>query len=921
MRNRWQVLAILFALVLLMQTTGVGYMTHPRNQGQGLAREAAPFHPAGLLPAASSDSTTLYDEQLGLTFTQDFTSLSYSVNAVEQSDPASGTGPAYLVNGLANNSYWFQVGLSYDWVPGYGFRMNYEVFNSSGSSIFPTGGGAGLLSFSGTVNEGDLVNLQLYFSGGSVVMAAQDQNTGASASESYSAGGSTYFQGNQFSPGNSQGFFTGLMTEWYHDSAYYGGEERVVYSQSVALTSGWMWIDEYEVPGKTDVFSACANYCLYPTSWSNPTQLQSFSSNGATEYSDAYEFQTGTATPTMVLTLSYSIVGGGSAYSPPTLSYFLDGVPQTTNLSPSPTQYAVDAGSQWSVATTLSGTTGTERWQTLQSGTGIANSAQTIDFVYYHQFLVSFALNVEGGGSGYGTPTVSFMSFGSSQTASGVFEVWADAGSYYSYSNPLPGSSSIERWYAGPTVSGVIETAFTVYATYYHQYDVSISYGLVGGGNPSPPVITATSLGQTSTGPLTGLQPNQVTSGWLDAYSSIQSSNTLAGSSGSERWYSPGTTNETVVSPTSISLVYYHQFAVTASYSTKGGGAPSRPSLNGTQSGLPFSVEMGLQTGSAWLDASTGWSVVGTLGGSSSQERWQTNSTTSGSVTGAMNFSLVYYHQFALTLSYSVIGGGNPSSPSMNGYQFGKALSIPMNGRPSAYFLDAGSNWTVPRVLGGSSSDERWATIQANGTVTGQSTIAIGYNHQYYVNTNLVPPSGGHSTNSSGWYNSGLTVQIMVTANNGWKFGGWTGSGIGAYSGSLNRSTIQVNGPLVENATLYPGLKVTAGDNGEVNYRYGSQSGTVPAGASVTVYAPLGTIISLSADPSSFLYKFDVWVPASTGSSSQVNLGLDSPMTAQAGFSINVIVVLGILVVVIVAIAVVSIVALMRRPKRHDAVP
>jgi hypothetical protein len=63
---------------------------------------AAVFPRADLLPAPTdSPPPTLYDEQLGTTFTQSFTSLEYNVTAVEQVDPGSGTGPAYLLNGLS----------------------------------------------------------------------------------------------------------------------------------------------------------------------------------------------------------------------------------------------------------------------------------------------------------------------------------------------------------------------------------------------------------------------------------------------------------------------------------------------------------------------------------------------------------------------------------------------------------------------------------------------------------------------------------------------------------------------------------------------------------------------------------------------------------------------------------------------------
>ena len=111
------------------------------------------------------------------------------------------------------------MGLSYNWpyaTGGYapGFNFNFEVFNSAGKSVYPINSG-GLKSFSeGTVNSGDLVLLNLYISNGSVYMSAKDWNTGAVAQATYADNQTTSFIGLS-SPSNN-GFFSGLMTEWYH---------------------------------------------------------------------------------------------------------------------------------------------------------------------------------------------------------------------------------------------------------------------------------------------------------------------------------------------------------------------------------------------------------------------------------------------------------------------------------------------------------------------------------------------------------------------------------------------------------------------------------------------------------------------------------------------------------------------------------
>jgi len=161
-----------------------------------LGEAMKPVPPATLLPFKIRNSAarpnisanippTNFDEQLGMTFTQNFTELSYNVTAVEQQD-VYGYGPAYLVNGLTNLGYWYQVGLSWDWpiaTGGYfsGFGFNYEVFSPNGTSIFPEDAG-GLSNFSGPVNPGDKMSLSLAFDSGEVLMQAFDFQTSSSAS-------------------------------------------------------------------------------------------------------------------------------------------------------------------------------------------------------------------------------------------------------------------------------------------------------------------------------------------------------------------------------------------------------------------------------------------------------------------------------------------------------------------------------------------------------------------------------------------------------------------------------------------------------------------------------------------------------------------------------------------------------------------
>src|ERR1017187_3147568 len=123
---------------LALKSSHAASATQSKSRGSSSTAALTPSPLRGHGPPINAN----YDEQLGVAFTQNFTSLKYNVTAVEQTDPTLGTGPAYLLNGLSNTGYWYQVGLSWNWSPGTnpgtGFGVNYEVFDSSGNSIFPT---------------------------------------------------------------------------------------------------------------------------------------------------------------------------------------------------------------------------------------------------------------------------------------------------------------------------------------------------------------------------------------------------------------------------------------------------------------------------------------------------------------------------------------------------------------------------------------------------------------------------------------------------------------------------------------------------------------------------------------------------------------------------------------------------------------
>jgi hypothetical protein len=358
-------------------------------------------------------------------------------------------------------------------------------------------------------------------------------------------------------------------------------------------------MDEFNSNTLQAVFSAETGS---PVAYTSPSKLQEFSFNGTDEFSDAYEFVTGnltsTTTPTTFpLTFSYSVSGGSTGSVSPTLAYVSNGVPLTATLNATAVTYNLDQGSTWSVSQVLGGSSSTERWETVEATTGTASSAQTIAFVYYHQFWVVFVFSVIGEGTGYSAPSVTYQSFGSSETLVASPTpipqgVWADAGSHYSYGDPLPGSSSSERWNSDGA-SGTVKGAGALTATYVRQYSVVVEASFTGSG-----IFPSVELRSTSYGlPLLGTVVLGTNSFWLDANASYSMPQTISLSQG-ERWATNGTTTGTVSGPLSIALDYQYEYYVSIGLNNPDGGTISEASgwyLPGTSLQLTATPSSGWQ--------------------------------------------------------------------------------------------------------------------------------------------------------------------------------------------------------------------------------------------------------------------------------------------------------------------------------------
>ena len=483
------------------------------------------------------------------------------------------------------------------------------------------------------------------------------------------------------------------------------------------------------------------------------------------------------ATSPVPLTASYSTIGGSILGVQDLLTYVSGGIQQVVPLTGTPTVYMVDSGSSWSAQTTLNGSTFNERWITAQDVSGTISAPLTVSFSYYHQYLVTFIYKVTNGGNGYSGPPVSFNQMGApvSSPAPDV-HVWVDASSPYSFTSQLPGSTSSERWVLPSGGSGVVSGAATFNETYYHQYLVSSSFSIIGGGSPTAPALQSMAFGTSAQVYMTSFTQGT----WFDAGApyTFTSPITVTGSPANVTWI--GTVlmqtqsgnvlsknnNGTVTGPLSVTPVYYHQIYVSVKFTYVGGSTTglTLPAFTYQYFGTKTSVNTNAQV---WVDSGTPYTVPETIccTSSPSTERWELYNSTAGTISAPTTISSNYIHQYFDSFTFSIVGQ-QPSSggqPVLTYLADGNAQQLALILTPQTFWADAGSAYSAASTLSASTASERWFAPSATGSIVGpapNNSVDIAYTQQYL----LTIVGGGLSTQ---WENAGNNTSINVPGTYG----------------------------------------------------------------------------------------------------------------------------------------------------------
>ncbi len=190
-----------------------------------------------------------------------------------------------------------------------------------------------------------------------------------------------------------------------------------------------------------------------------------------------------------------------------------------------------------------------------------------------------------------------------------------------------------------------------------------------------------------------------------------------------------------------------------------------------------------------------------------------------------------------------------------SGLAAGTAWSVTFNGTSSGAQTTSTISFTiangtyaysVPSPVAGTTGIQYLPTANAKGntTVNGKPvTLPVPFAAQYYLTTR-VAAGAGNVTPKGGWYDPGSNVTLSATPATGYAFIGWTGEGNGSLQGTANPLTIQVNGPITENATFartFPVVFSETGLPGGTNWSVDLGTPSNTTGTNLTLTLPNGT--------------------------------------------------------------------------------
>ena len=379
-----------------------------------------------------------------------------------------------------------------------------------------------------------------------------------------------------------------------------------------------------------------------------------------------------------------------------------------------PLLYSLGAGSSYStlfhdVTTGSNGYSAGTGWDPVTGwGSPIANTlADALSGTSMQTLTTSVASGSNTGSVSPNCPS------GCSEIVGLPISISATAAAGYSFSSWfVTGDSCSSGSTNNPCTFTMPNNAVTVSASFISNIvTMTVSYSLVGGGDPTRPAFQYVLNGASKSLKLS----KTATAVSVDAGSAWSvSRNPLGGSTTFQQWYSNQPLTGAASSSTTTVFVFYRQTLQTLSYSVSGGGSGyAPPTFQASQFGSSTSIGLTNTATGYWYDYDSSWTVApNPLTGSGSSERWFTTKTTSGTIGASTTRAFSYQHQFYLTMQMTPSGAGS-TNPSSGWYNAGQTVTIKATANTGHKFV----SW-IGTGTGSYTGSSKSTTITMNSAIT-----------------------------------------------------------------------------------------------------------------------------------------------------------------------------------------------------------
>jgi hypothetical protein len=170
------------------------------------------------------------------------------------------------------------------------------------------------------------------------------------------------------------------------------------------------------------------------------------------------------------------------------------------------------------------------------------------------------------------------------------------------------------------------------------------------------------------------------------------------------------------------------------------------------------------------------------------------------SLTGSNNETASLTHEIAYKVTFNETGlpSGAQWWVNLSGVMKTSITSSVVFDEPNGSY-----NYSLVALIREAGWREYVAAVSSGNVVVngGDLEAAVTYAEEFLLNVTVSPTAGGTAVPVSGWLAAGSVVELRATANTGYHFDNWVGTGPGAYSGTANPDNLTLSH--ADNETAY----------------------------------------------------------------------------------------------------------------------